>query len=171
MLTTNQRKRAALLRRIDREQQAQRDQKPVDRMVITVEWVKSTTWGMNPHASADIYYSDGSRSCDQITARCSGTGYDKLSTVVAEICNKTLAYLLWQPNTLVLRPYGISHYASDRDRPQSRYYECGVGLSCYTAAAMCAYLGGRFEHIANTARTDVIVWESAGEIARRSVAV
>ena len=49
---------------------------------INVEWVRSSTWGYNPHAT--IYTNNGNAT----EGRASGCGYDKESAAVAEALNK-----------------------------------------------------------------------------------
>lgn len=72
-----------------------------------VEWRKSRVWGYNPKL-------EGWNGSERVIARCSGCGYDKLSTVVADFINRTPAMLAkiqeltaWSTEH---RPYGFSGY-------------------------------------------------------------
>ena len=68
------------------------NQKEVEHVRIEIEWKKSSVWGMNPHATAYIKYKSGDYAT--LKATCSGCGYDKESTVIAEIYNNSIGY--WQ---------------------------------------------------------------------------
>ena len=141
------RKEAKELARIERE----KNQKPVKRIVISIEWKKSRMWGSNPHAEADITHQDGSYS--RGFATCSGCGYDKESTVIADIFNNFLKYKLYgelkevggftQNNGL---PYGI--YLG-----QYRHYSGGIGTNCYHDIAKA--IGGEFKRVASGKTFDV----------------
>lgn len=141
------RKQAKELARIE----AEKNQKPVKKIVISIEWKKSRMWGSNPHAEADITHHDGSYS--QGFATCSGCGYDKESTVIADIFNNFLKYKLYgeikevggftQNNGL---PYGIN-------LGQYRHYSGGIGTNCYYDIAKA--IGGEFVRIASGNTFDV----------------
>jgi hypothetical protein len=64
----------------------------VERVEIQLEWKDNRTWGWCPRATADIKYKNGKWSRE--TAYASGCGYDKASTVVADVLNKCLRYKL-----------------------------------------------------------------------------
>jgi len=117
--------------------EAEKNQKPVKQIKFTIEWKKSRTWGSNPHLEARIEHWDGTYS--YATATASGCGYDKESTVIADIFNQFLKYKLYQPLVPEL-PYGI--YIS-----QWRHYSGGIGTDCYYKIAEA--IGGKFEHIAS----------------------
>jgi len=124
--------------------EAEKNQNPVKHIKITIEWKKSRTWGSNPHLEARIEHWDGSFS--YATATASGCGYDKESTVIADIFNQFLKYKLYKPLIPVAYnqpdglPYGI--YIS-----QWRHYSGGIGTNCYYKIAEA--IGGKFEHIAS----------------------
>jgi hypothetical protein len=140
--------------------EAEKSQKPVKEMVITIEWVKSRTWGSNPKAEAEIRFKDGSfqRSAP---ATASGCGYDKESTVIAELFNRYMKYKLWgkEPEQLKRQdyqwkekngaPYGINSYQNAKFRS----FAGGIGTNCYYAIS--EYLGGKFEHVASGKTFDV----------------
>lgn len=136
---------------------AERNQKPVKSVTITIQWKRSRVWGSNPHAEAAIQYKDGSFS--RLTGfKCSGCGYDKESTVIASIFNTALKYKLWQKNDDEIRgghgsedtgpaPYGIN------SRNGARHYDGGIGTNCYYKIS--EYIGGTFEHVASGKMFDV----------------
>lgn len=134
------------LARIEEEKK----QRQVKSLTITIEWKKSYTWGMNPNASVDVEYKDGdSRFYRDSGFKCSGCGYDKESTVIAEIFNKYLKYKLHDlhielnaKDTNKEIPYGIDCY-----RLNNPHYSGGVGTSCYYHIAK--FIGGKFENITN----------------------
>jgi len=145
------------------EIQAQRDQKPVKEITISIEWKKSRTWGSNPMLSAVVRHTDGTISRHEAT--CSGSGYDKESTVIAEVFNEFLRYRLWQlrdagaierdvldrvENTL---PYGI--YI----RPDWVSYSGGIGTSCYYGISKA--IGGEFKQVASGKTFDAYTFTMA----------
>jgi hypothetical protein len=139
------RKQAKELARIEQE----RNQKPVKRLTISIEWKKSRMWGSNPHAEATIQHHDGSFS--RGFATCSGCGYDKESTAIADIFNNFLKYKLYTPSFDQLPnenglPYGI--YLG-----QYRHYSGGIGTNCYHDIAKA--IGGEFKRVASGKTFDV----------------
>lgn len=144
--------------------EAEKSQKPVRRLTITIEWRKSRTWGSNPRAEAAVEFRDGTFTRrDGFT--CSGCGYDKESTVVSDIFDAFLRYKLWRlPKSKITgghgsgdtgpAPYGIQHYEGE-DGYKSRGFADGVGMSCYYR--LCEYLGGKLEHVASCKSSDVWV--------------
>lgn len=105
---------------------------------IAVEWVRSSTWGYNPHATA---------TAQNMTTqgRASGCGYDKRSTAVAEALNAN-------PAALRVLYEAAEKALSDGHRPERYsngnytwrdilgygsgysilpYFEGGVGVSCF----------------------------------------
>ena len=143
----------------------ERNQPEVKEIIISIEWRKSRTWGSNPNAKADVTFKDktagpwgtGFYRADGFT--CSGCGYDKESTVIAEIFNKFLKSKLWQLPAEALKggngsgdkknaPYGIHLYSPNRP-----HFGGGIGTSCYYRIA--EYLGATFEHVASGKMFDV----------------
>lgn len=55
---------------------------------ISIEWKKSATWGMNPHAELTVYSKNGYA---RYKATASGCGYCKLSAVMADVFNQSLS--------------------------------------------------------------------------------
>lgn len=133
--------------------QAERDQKPVKSIAISIEWRKSRTWGSNPFLDAQVSFQDGSyESVDGIT--CSGCGYDKESTVIAQVFNMFMKYSLWEIHDLIVAgedvgemPYGI--YIRQQTDKQEAWmnFNGGVGTSCYYRIA--EFIGGKFERVAS----------------------
>lgn len=116
---------ADFLAECDRIAQAE----PLTHLYISVDWVRSSTWGMNPHA--EIIANDG-----RFTGRASGCGYDKLSAATADALNqsKSALKLIYNKYEEALRkdPKATKRdavgYGSGYSKP---YYEGGVGFSCH----------------------------------------
>lgn len=144
-----QRKLVNRLKKEEQKEQAERGQKSVKEISITVEWKRSATWGNCPQATASIRYESGAYSTLE-TRTITGCGYDKESTAVAELLNQTLKYKLWeredQDNSKA--PYGIR-----LDFNYNPYFEGGVGVSCYYDIAK--FLGGEMKHTASGKKFDV----------------
>lgn len=135
-------------------------QKPVASLKINIEWHKSRTWGYCPNASVWVTYKDGSTDFSE-GYKASGYGYDKESTVIAEIFNNYLRYKLYEKRELKSRinqeevnhPYGVYYYNGTTDKQtESGYifkpsFNGGVGTSCYYKIA--EFIGGKFENVAN----------------------
>jgi hypothetical protein len=140
-----------------------KNQKPVKEMTITVEWRKSRTWGNCPSAEAVIEYHDGTFKRTDKRYYAGGCGYDKESTVIAEIFNDYLRYKLYQKHKWkdrinqekVNHPYGVYYYdgSTEKRKEDSEGYirkpsfNGGVGTSCYYKIS--EFIGGKFENIAN----------------------
>lgn len=154
-LTTEQKEANKLARKQVKETakelariEAEKNQKPVASITINIEWGKSRMWGWNPKCEAVIRHKDGSYS--KGFATCSGCGYDKESTVIADIFNNFLKYKLYQPLTPTDRddrdtngqkyPYGI--YLGEY-----RHFSGGIGTDCYYAISKA--IGGTFKKVAS----------------------
>ena len=141
-------------KRVAKEQarvEAEKNQKEVERMVVSIVWKRSRTWGHNPIATAEVTYKDGYTARGEYTA--SGCGYDKESTVIAAAFNEFLKYKLHGVSKAKQKksPYGIRFYEY-KDFP-SHYYEGGVGTSCYESISK--FIGGQFKRILSGKTTDV----------------
>lgn len=93
---------------------------------ISVSWTRSRTWGMNPHLEGRIEFSDGRwEYANDIS--CSGWGYDKLSTVMADFLNRYLTGMLWRKRNFRTNkpPYGVNYM-----KGWFPYFEGGVGAGC-----------------------------------------
>ncbi len=128
------------------------NQPHVKQLTVTIEWLKSRMWGSNPHAQVEVeYYGHDSQYGGRFERRngytCSGCGYDKESTVIADIFNDFLKYKLYTLSTDEQKPYGIIN------TPDWKYYEGGIGTNCYYRIS--EYIGGKFEHIASGKMFDV----------------
>jgi hypothetical protein len=124
-------------------------------ITINVEWRKSRMYGANPFAEARVQFQGGNGTIrDGYT--CSGSGYDKTSTVVADIFNEFLAYKLYG-ELEGERPYGIRLDATYGNR-----YEGGIGVECYRAIS--EYIGGRFETVASGKTFDVFRYTDGKEV-------
>lgn len=82
LLRRTEKKEASVLTALDRIAQAP---ELVEINIIT-EWVKSRTWGHNPHATARVITKDGGTI---YTGKASGCGYDKYSAAVTEALNQS----------------------------------------------------------------------------------
>lgn len=152
----------------EEEIKQQQNQKPIDSLKITIEWIKSKTWGHCPRAQADVWFKDGTVE-RRAGYKAGGCGYDKESTVIAEIFNDFLLYKLYQKHSWKDRinqedsnhPYGVDYYdgGTDKDKHDHEWYirkptfNGGVGTSCYFKIA--EFIGGSFEHVASGNTFDV----------------
>lgn len=153
------------LQRIENE----KNQLPVNSITITIEWKKSRTWGANPHCEAQVSLKNGHfvRSEDYT---CSGCGYDKESTVIADVFNAYLKYKIWNKTIEQCKradydwkekggaPYGISAgswriFEGQDTRIEYRSFSGGIGTSCYKAIG--EFIGGKFENVASGSTFDV----------------
>ena len=120
----------------------------VKELHIDIEWKKSYMWGSNPHAYYRCYFADGSYKEGHFT--CKGCGYDKASTVVADVFNACLSGMLWRKrNSKKQTPYGIR-------RGQGWYFPNfagGVGVSSYYS--ITEFLGGKLEKTASGNNYDI----------------
>jgi len=114
----------------------------VERIYIDITWKKSRTWGNCPHAEWEAWLSDGTYRHGKTSA--SGWGYDKHSTVVADVFNAVCKGMLWRKrNSRKKAPYGIMHVGAGSDKDWRPYFEGGIGISCYPA--IVKFLGGKME--------------------------
>lgn len=184
MKTLTQRKIADRLKKELEHIELQKKQREVASLTIIIEWKKSYTWGMNPNASVEVEYkhadfTKGEAKFERSDGyRCSGCGYDKESTVIADIFNRYLRYKLYQKRELkstingeeVNHPYGVYYYNGDIgekcangyiDKPM---YNDGVGTSCYYDIAK--FIGGRFENVANGKTFSVFKYTDGAPVKR-----
>lgn len=122
----------------------------IKKLEIDIEWSRSKVWGFCPTASYCVTYTDGTGEYENRASHASGCGYDKESTVVAEICNKVFSGKLYaKRRTKVNIPYGVVL------TPYFPRFEGGVGMSCYYEIAK--FLGGNLKHVARGKNFDK--WE------------
>ena len=133
-LTSEQKAQNELNKKIERK----KAQKPVKSIDIAIEWKKSRMYGFNPTLTAKIFHTDGEVS--QFTSKCSGYGYDKESTVIADLFNNCLSYKLYEIDLNAEKiPYGISKHQQN----DYRYFAGGIGTNCYYDIS--AFIGGQFK--------------------------
>ena len=153
----------------------EKNQPHVKSLLITIQWKKSRVWGSNPYAEVDIIFSNGKYD-GKSGYTASGCGYDKESTVIAEIFNDFLKYKLWEKNESQLKrkdykwkeddgaPYGVSagKYTTDLgNNVESRHYSGGIGTNCYYAIS--EYIGGKFKRVATGKTFDVYEYTDGKE--------
>ena len=131
-----------------------KSQPRLESLTITIEWKKSKTWGMNPYATGEAITKDGFRLVG--TAKASGCGYCKRSTVIADLFNQFLRHKLYDQKILNRfgffgRPYGIC-LPEDGER-WLHYFDGGIGEGCYRQVSEA--IGGTWEHIAHTDSVEV----------------
>lgn len=125
---------------------------------IAVDWKKSSTWGMNPHAEVSTV--DG-----VFRGFASGCGYDKLSAAVASALNQSSAILklLYEAKEKALaengndkeKAFAAVGYGSGASCIARPYFEGGVGVSCYKA--IFEGLGYTWQDIASGKNYDVFL--------------
>lgn len=126
---------AAELAKLDRVAQAAN----LNFISISVDWVRSRTWGYNPHV--EIHTNTG-----YYTGTASGCGYDKESVAIAEALNQCDSVL---KALYTLKEKGLRAGKSDKSKTSScgrsngeicgcgagygaiPYFEGGVGASCF----------------------------------------
>jgi len=133
--------------------EAEKNQKPVKKITINIEWKKSRTWGRNPHCKAFAIFHDGSEDRSP-TFKASGWGYDKESTVIASVFNHYLKYKLYLTPSSSEDPYGI--HVKD-----GAHYDGGIGTRCYYSIS--SFIGGVFTHVASGEMFDVFMYEDKSE--------
>jgi hypothetical protein len=146
MKLTNEEKQANKIARQEARQEAkrlakieaERNQKPVKSLYLSIEWKKSRTWGANPHLEARAEHYDGTQSHFNCTA--SGCGYDKESQVIADAFNDLLKYKLYQLDATKEQPYGLR--CGDY-----KGYSGGIGVDCYYKISEA--IGGTFKRVAS----------------------
>lgn len=149
-LVTERKIKNALAKR-DAEWAGKKNQPNVQRLVISIEWSNSRTWGACPTASYEVYYANGKMSRKQNAAHASGCGYDKESTVVAQVFNMTCLGMatkrLKSAAGKKSKPYGVYSTTS------GVFFDGGIGMSCYRTIA--EWLGGKMEHTSSSRNFDV----------------
>lgn len=135
--------------RINRE----KNQPPVKKITITIEWKKSRTWGNCPRLTAEIQYHNGKYG--EFTSYASVCGYDKESQVIADVFNHCLKYKLYFLKDSNNFPYGIG-------LGQWRHFAGGIGTNCYYEIAEA--INGTFAHVAGGKTFDVYTYTDRDEI-------
>lgn len=125
---------------------------PLTELTISVEWKKSSMWGMNPTAEV-VVNGVGRISSGSI----SGCGYDKQSTAVANVLNQVpqLIKLMYEfknkPKNVMQKNNDVFGYGSGYGILPS--FEGGVGVSCYNS--ILNKIGYKFETITSGKTFDV----------------
>lgn len=116
---------------------------------VKVEWKKSKTWGMNPHAVA--YHPGGAA-----TAKASGCGYCKLSTVLAECLDQIpQVQEAALKNEATAKGIGFFDDEVKSGRGKARvvtkvrkaFFPAGSGVSSVTRSVES--IGGKVEHVSS----------------------
>ena len=132
----------------------EKNQKPIAEITINIEWKRSRTWGNCPRCEAKVHFKDGTWETSP-TYAASGCGYDKESTVIANVFNDYLKYKLWNRiDTLTEKckevPYGIhsGKYKTNFDiNVEHCSFDGGIGTNCYYSISK--FIGGKFENVAS----------------------
>ena len=64
----------------------------INAVEVSVDWVRSSTWGLNPHATVTIHYGGDQYYWMDYMGTASGCGYDKLSTAIASAINQSAVF-------------------------------------------------------------------------------
>jgi len=139
--------------KFQKELEAVKAQPKLESLTITIEWKKSRMWGTNPHATGEARTIEGTRIVG--TAKASGCGYCKTSTVIADLFNQFLRRKLYDSAVLarlaIEKPYGIS-LTKDKNKYLSRF-DGGIGEDCYSDISKA--IGGTWNRLVNTKSVDV----------------
>ena len=141
-------------RKLQKEMDEVKAQPRLESLTITIEWRKSRMWGYNPYATGEARTTDGRRLIG--TAKASGCGYCKRSTVIADLFNQFLTHKLYEADVLdrlsVKKPYGIT-FPNDYGDKWLPYFVGGIGEGCYFKISEA--IGGTFECVTSTDSVDV----------------
>lgn len=138
----------------------------VESITISVDWVRNSTWGNNPHAEVEVCTANRCATYTGTASGC-GCGYDKESVSIAQALNQSSAVLklLYDNKERALQKdekatsrgvlgYGSGYHALP-------YFDGGAGIDCfasifeglsYDKGCPVAY---KWEHIACGKRYDV----------------
>lgn len=134
------------LRKENAENETKANKQDIVLLSIEIVWKRSRTWGMCPHAEYWVQYADGTHKHVKGIS-CIGCGYDKQSTVVAQIFNRELCGMLWRKRrSRKPVPYGISFNGLFPS------FSGGIGVDCYKAISQ--FLGGKWRCVASSERFD-----------------
>lgn len=120
--------------------------------IITVEWIRSRTWGANPRAYTNKGFESSS---------IGGCGYDKLSTATAQALNsnKSILKMMYakKNENISIRNHELLGYGSGYGILPS--FEGGVGTRSHIR--IIEGLGLKMETITSTKNTDVFLIKKA----------
>lgn len=104
----------------------------IERIVITIEWKRSSTWGSNPNAEAAVHYKNGGVKYFT-SGSIGGCGYDKQSTAVAKCLNQVDGILkpLYKIKDKNVNTGNHQLFGYGSGYGLLPYFEGGVGVSCY----------------------------------------
>lgn len=137
---------AGKLARINEEYRIKAEKEDVKELEIYIYWGDRNAFAQirATNKSGDTVFESG--------YTVSGYGYDKISTIVSNVCNNTLSGMLFRKlNNKRKRtnlPYGIGTHAF------FPYFQGGIGLSCYYS--IFEFLGGKMEHVVDRSDYDYI---------------
>lgn len=152
-----ERKERRLMAKYAQKVADQKAQKPVERMHIRIDWYKHRTWGFCPRLTAFITYADKTTERREY-GNVTGYGYDKESTIMANLFNDVLAYKLYEVEDYK-GVYGMHSYEVYGTRMAA--YEGGIGMSCYYPIA--SFIGGELRKIESIRNSDSYVYEDLGK--------
>jgi hypothetical protein len=132
---------------------AEKCEKQVKSLTITVEWKKSQMWGNNPRATLAVTYANNAYERYE-SESIGGCGYDKESTAIGQVLNQVTA--------LLREMYAVKNEAKTNQRDclgygsgygVLPYFEGGVGFSCHRD--ILEKLGFDYSHTSSGKRFDV----------------
>ena len=139
----------------------------VIKILITVNWVKSKTWGANPHVIVEVWTDQHTRT--ETTGTASGCGYDKQSAAIAEAFNQNESILkalyIAEEKRLANTTEGdtsrraVIGYGSGYNALPA--FEGGCGVSCFRL--IFSNIGFKWEDIASGEMFDVYTITRKGE--------
>ncbi|MGL5753602.1 MAG: hypothetical protein ACRCXT_23865 [Paraclostridium sp.] len=120
---------------------------------IDINWKRSANWGMNPHLT--VRFTDiNDKTFNAGAYKCSGCGYDKKSTVFAEMMNSLFLNMILENIDKIIEtenlPYGLSNYIERGFLPS---FEGGAGMNCYYS--ILEFLGYELEQTTDLKDYDV----------------
>lgn len=134
---------------------------------ITVDWVKSKTWGANPRATVEAWTDQHTRI--ETTGTASGCGYDKRSAAIAEAFNQNESILkalyIAEEKRLANTAEGdtsrraVIGYGSGCNALPA--FEAGCGVSCFRS--IFSNIGFKWEDTASGKMFDVYTITRKGE--------
>lgn len=141
----------------EQEIEREKNQRQVKKIIFTIEWKKSATWGHNPNLECDVFYHNGEYERSSIY-KASGCGYCKESTVIAEAFKEYLSYKLWEKDIIDKDkcPYGVrrtSYKTQLGNDIEYVSYAGGIGVNSYQTIA--TFIGGEFKRVASGKTFDV----------------
>jgi hypothetical protein len=116
----------------------------INKITISVEWKKSSTWGYNPTAEIRLYSSTG---YEFLIGKASGCGYDKESAAIATALNQSNAVIKMLFDADKKDKDGKVYGYRQAEKGFFPHISGGVGTSCYNS--VFALFGLNFEKVAS----------------------